>query len=465
MKIINIKTLVVLAVILPALSSCNIYKPYKTPEVKTDDLYRTDAAPADTTNMALMPWQELFTDPNLRELIDSALTNNFDYRTAIYKVEEANAAFAQGRAAFFPTLNLSPSGTLTEVQDQPHSESYNLSAVASWEIDIFGRLRSAKRAAKAALLQSIAYKRAVETQMVASVANGYYTLLSLDKQLAIYDQTIILWTETVSKMEAMMEAGSATLAAVEQSRANLYSAQAARQDILYNIRATENSLRLLVGLPAGSITRGTFEDQTLTSDLHIGVPSQLLANRPDVQQAESGVRYAFAKTNVARAAFYPKFTITATGGYANDATVSFSPRFFGNFVAGILQPIFNGGVNRANLRIAKAQQEEALLAFQKSLVGAGIEVSNILYNYSTTTEKLDARQKQVASLESAVYATNELFKLDTKTSYLEVLTAQQSLLNAQIGQIGDQLAQLQNVVNLYQALGGGWERPVEKEKK
>ena len=465
MKIINIKTLVVLAVILPALSSCNIYKPYKTPEVKTDDLYRTDAAPADTTNMALMPWQELFTDPNLRELIDSALTNNFDYRTAIYKVEEANAAFAQGRAAFFPTLNLSPSGTLTEVQDLPHSESYNLSAVASWEIDIFGRLRSAKRAAKAALLQSIAYKRAVETQMVASVANGYYTLLSLDKQLAIYDQTIILWTETVSKMEAMMEAGSATLAAVEQSRANLYSAQAARQDILYNIRATENSLRLLVGLPAGSITRGTFEDQTLTSDLHIGVPSQLLANRPDVQQAESGVRYAFAKTNVARAAFYPKFTITATGGYANDATVSFSPRFFGNFVAGILQPIFNGGVNRANLRIAKAQQEEALLAFQKSLVGAGIEVSNILYNYSTTTEKLDARQKQVASLESAVYATNKLFKLDTKTSYLEVLTAQQSLLNAQIGQIGDQLAQLQNVVNLYQALGGGWERPVEKEKK
>ena len=465
MKIINIKTLVVLAVILPALSSCNIYKPYKTPEVKTDDLYRTDAAPADTTNMALMPWQELFTDPNLRELIDSALTNNFDYRTAIYKVEEANAAFAQGRAAFFPTLNLSPSGTLTEVQDLPHSESYNLSAVASWEIDIFGRLRSAKRAAKAALLQSIAYKRAVETQMVASVANGYYTLLSLDKQLAIYDQTIILWTETVSKMEAMMEAGSATLAAVEQSRANLYSAQAARQDILYNIRATENSLRLLVGLPAGSITRGTFEDQTLTSDLHIGVPSQLLANRPDVQQAESGVRYAFAKTNVARAAFYPKFTITATGGYANDATVSFSPRFFGNFVAGILQPIFNGGVNRAKLRIAKAQQEEALLAFQKSLVGAGIEVSNILYNYSTTTEKLDARQKQVASLESAVYATNELFKLDTKTSYLEVLTAQQSLLNAQIGQIGDQLAQLQNVVNLYQALGGGWERPVEKEKK
>lgn len=465
MKIINIKTLVVLAVILPALSSCNIYKPYKTPEVKTDDLYRTDAAPADTTNMALMPWQELFTDPNLRELIDSALTNNFDYRTAIYKVEEANAAFAQGRAAFFPTLNLSPSGTLTEVQDLPHSESYNLSAVASWEIDIFGRLRSAKRAAKAALLQSIAYKRAVETQMVSSVANGYYTLLSLDKQLAIYDQTIILWTETVSKMEGMMEAGAATKAAVEQSRANLYSAQVARQDILYNIRATENSLRLLVGLPAGSIPRGTFEDQTLTSDLHIGVPSQLLANRPDVQQAESGVRYAFAKTNVARAAFYPKFTITATGGYANDATVSFSPRFFGNFVAGILQPIFNGGVNRANLRIAKAQQEEALLAFQKSLVGAGIEVSNILYNYSTTTEKLDARQKQVASLESAVEATNYLFELDTKTSYLEVLTAQQSLLNAQIGQIGDQLAQLQNVVNLYQALGGGWERPVEKEKK
>ena len=462
MKTIQIKITVVLALML-ALSSCNIYRPYKTPEMNTDDLYRTEA-PADTANMALRPWQELFTDQNLRNLIDSALVNNFDYQTAMYKVEEANAAFAQGKAAFFPTLNLSADGTLSKVEDAPHGEYYNFAAASSWELDIFGRLRSAKRAAKAALLQSIAYKRAVETQVIASVANGYYTLLSLDKQLRVYDETILLWTETVRTMEEMMEAGSTNLAAVTQSRANLYSAQAAREDILYNIRATENSLRLLIGRPAGEIVRGTFEDQQLTTDLQIGLPSQLLANRPDVQQAEAGVRAAFAKTNVARAAFYPRFTITANGGYANDASVSFAPgAFFANLVGGLVQPLSNAGTNRANLRIAKAQQEEALLAFEKSLINAGIEVSNLLYNYNTTAKKLEARAQQVEQLQTAVDASNELFIL-SNTTYLELLTAQQSLLSARISQIGDQLTQMENVVNLYQALGGGWERPVEEEK-
>ena len=462
MKTIHIKVFAVLALML-ALSSCNIYRPYKTPEMNTDDLYRTDV-PADSANMALRPWQELFTDQNLRNLIDSALVNNFDYQTAMYMVEEANAAFAQGKAAFFPTLNISADGTLSKVEDVPHGEYYNIAAAASWELDIFGRLRSAKRAAKAALLQSIAYKRAVETQVIASVANGYYTLLSLDKQLRVYDETILLWSETVRTMEDMMEAGSTNLAAVTQSRANLYSAQAAREDILYNIRVTENSLRLLIGQPAGEIVRGTFEDQQLTTDLQVGLPSQLLANRPDVQQAEAGVRAAFAKTNVARAAFYPRFTITANGGYANDGTVSFAPgAFFANLVGGLVQPLFNAGTNRANLRIAKAHQEEALLAFEKSLINAGIEVSNLLYNYNTTAQKLDARAQQVEQLQIAVDATNELFKLSS-TTYLEVLTAQQSLLSARISQIGDQLTQMENVVNLYQALGGGWERPVEEEK-
>ena len=198
MKTIHIKVFAVLALML-ALSSCNIYRPYKTPEMNTDDLYRTDV-PADSANMALRPWQELFTDQNLRNLIDSALVNNFDYQTAMYMVEEANAAFAQGKAAFFPTLNISADGTLSKVEDVPHGEYYNIAAAASWELDIFGRLRSAKRAAKAALLQSIAYKRAVETQVIASVANGYYTLLSLDKQLRVYDETILLWSETVRTM-------------------------------------------------------------------------------------------------------------------------------------------------------------------------------------------------------------------------------------------------------------------------
>ena len=462
MKIVNIKVIGVLAILL-ALSSCNIYKPYKTPEMKTDDLYRTEAS-ADTVNMATKPWQELFTDPYLRTLIDSALAHNFDYQTAMLKVEEANAAFAQGKAAFFPTLNLSGQGTLTEIEKMHHTEGYNFSATSSWEIDVFGRLRSAKRAAKGALIQSIAYKRAVETQVVSSVATGYYTLLSLDKQLRIYDETIKLWAETAQSMADMMQAGAATKAAVMQSQANLHSAKATRQDILYNIRAMENSLRLLIGKPAGPIDRGSFEDQQLTADLEIGIPSQLLANRPDVQQAEAGVRVAFAKTNMARAAFYPKFTITATGGYAKDASVNFTPSLFGNFVAGLMQPIFNAGANRANLRIAKAQQQESLIAFEKSLVSAGIEVSNILYNYNTSVDKLNSRGQQVKACQEAVEATSALLVYGGAT-YLEVITAQQSLLGAQVSQITDQLSQMENVVNLYHALGGGWERPVEKKKK
>lgn len=463
MKTIHIKIIAVLAAV-AMLSSCNIYRPYKTPEVKTDDLYRTDT-PADSLNMALRPWQELFTDPCLRQLIDSALAENFDYQTAMYKVEEANAAFSQGRAAFFPTLNLSAQGTIAKIEDVPHSEYYNFAASSSWEIDVFGRLRSAKRAAKAGLLQSIAYKRAVETQVVSAVANGYYTLLSLDKQLRIYDQTLVLWKQTVQMMEDMMEAGAVNKAAVVQARANLYSVQAARQNILYNIRASENSLRMLVGKPAGEIVRGRFEDQRLTADLQIGLPSQLLANRPDVQQAEAGVRAAFAKTNMARAAFYPRINITAAGGFANDSSVGLNPNaFFANLIGGLTQPIFNAGANRANLRIAKAQQQEALLAFKKALINAGTEVSNILYNYTTSIEKLQARENQVEQLQQAVEATNDLFRLSSSTTYLEVITAQQSLLSAQISQIGDQLAQMQNVVNLYHALGGGWERPVEKKK-
>ena len=264
-------------------------------------------------------------------------------------------------------------------------------------------------------------------------------------------------------MKALKETGGVNEAAVVQSQANYYSVKASIEDLRYNIRASENALRLLIGKPAGEITRGSFDDQKLDVDLQIGIPSQLLANRPDVQQAEAGVRYAFAKTNVARAAFYPKFTITATGGYANGVTVGNTPRFFGNFVGGLLQPIFNAGVNRANLRIAKAQQEEALLAFEKSLVTAGIEVSNTLYNYSTTASKLEARKQQVDALLKSSDYTNELL-IAGEATYLEVLTAQQSLLSAQLSYINDQLSQLNNVVNLYHALGGGWERPAEDKK-
>ncbi|MBO4961101.1 MAG: efflux transporter outer membrane subunit [Flavobacteriales bacterium] len=462
MKTYNIKysLIIVLSVIL--FSSCNIYKPYKTPEVKTDDLYRTTES-ADTTNIADIPWQEIFTDPHLRSLIDSALTNNFDYRTVMLKVKEAEATLARSTAAFFPSFNLAASEDIAKVQGLKHTEAYSFTGNASWTIDIFGGIQNARKGAKAALMQSVAYKRAVETQLVSGVAISYYTLLALDRQLEISLENEIIFKQTVKTMEGMFEIGTSR-AAIEQARASLYSLQASIEGIRKAIRETENAICLLTARPAGVIERGVFADQKLDFIMAIGVPSQLLSNRPDVMQAEAALRYSYAATNVARSAFYPKFTITGTGGYTNGAVVGYTPRWFADFVGGLTMPLLNMGANRANLRIAKAEQEVALLAFRKSLINAGIEVSNALYGYTTTGKKLEARKKQVASMKQAADDTNFAYTR-MGASYLEVLTAQQGYLAAQLDLVNDQLSQLTNVVNLYQSLGGGWERPIVEEKK
>ena len=312
-------------------------------------------------------------------------------------------------------------------------------------------------------MQSVAYKRAVETQVVSGVAIAYYTLLALDRQLEISLENEIIFKQTVKTMEGMFEIGTSR-AAIEQSRASLYSLQASIEELRKAIRETENALCLLTGRAAGVIERGVFEDQKIDFIMAIGVPSQLLSNRPDVMQAEAALRYSYAATNVARSAFYPKFTITGTGGYTNGAVVGYTPRWFADFVGGITMPLLNMGANRANLRIAKAQQEAALLAFRKSLINAGIEVSNALYAYTTIGKKLEAREKQVASMRQAADDVNFAYTRMGAT-YPEVLTSQQGLLGAQLDQVNDKLSQLTNIVKLYQSLGGGWERPVEEAKK
>ena len=461
MKTYNIKYSVIIALSVILFASCNIYKPYKTPDVKTDDLYRTTAS-EDTTNIANIPWQEIFTDTYLRSLIDSALTNNFDYRTVMLKVKEAEATVARNTAAFFPSFNLAASEDIAKVQSLKHTEAYSFTGNASWTIDIFGGLQNARKGAKAALMQTVAYKRAVETQVVSGVATAYYTLLALDRQLEISLENEIIFKQTVKTMEGMFEIGTSR-AAIEQSRASLYSLQASIEELRKAIRETENALCLLTGRPASVIERGVFADQKLDFIMAIGVPSQLLSNRPDVMQAEAALRYSYAATNIARSAFYPKFTITGTGGYTNGAVVGYTPRWFADFVGGLTMPLLNMGANRANLRIAKAQQEAALLAFRKSLINAGIEVSNALYAYTTIGKKLEAREKQVASMRQAAEDVNFAYTRMGAT-YLEVLTSQQGLLGAQLDQVNDRLAQLTNIVKLYQSLGGGWERPVEEAK-
>lgn len=442
-------------------SSCNIYKPFSSPEVDTQGLYRdpvsdSDTLVTDTTNMANLPWEKVFTDPQLQSLIRLGLERNSDLQTAILKVQEAEATLMSSRLAYAPSLGLSPQGGVSSFNKSAGSWNYTLPVVASWEIDLFGRLLNAKRAAKASLIQSEAYEQAVRTQVVASIANCYYTLLMLDKQLSITEETSVLWQKSVETMKAMKEAAMVNEAAVAQSEANRYMIAASIPDLKSRIRETENTLSLLLRQAPRKISRGTLDIQNLPTELNVGVPVQLLSNRPDVKTAEMALARTFYNANEARSAFYPQLSISGTFGWTNQAgnIITNPAKMIASAVGSLTQPLFYRGANIARLKIAKAQQAEALLGFEQSLLNAGAEVSDALDLYEAAREKLTQREKQIYSLEKAVEYTQQLLTLGTST-YLEVLTAQQSLLNAQISGISDQFQSMQAVVNLYHALGGG----------
>jgi outer membrane protein TolC len=335
--------------------------------------------------------------------------------------------------------------------------TYQFGISASWEADIWGQLSSAKRVAFANLLQTDAAKRAIQTQLIADIANNYYTLLALDKELEITNTAVQYRIKDVETMKALKEGAVVTGAAVVQSEANRYSAEVAIPDILRSIRETENALDLLLGRPSGPINRIKLDDELQTNNLQTGIPAQLLKNRPDVQQAEYNFRSAFENTNLARTYFYPQFTITASGGFSNLKLQDFFINsIFYNIAAGLTQPIFNQGINKARLKIAQAQQLEAMYNFQQTMLTAGGEVSNALYAYQTATDKDGARGRQIAALAKSVDYTQQLLRFSSATNYIDVLTSEQSLLAARLNGVNDRLQQLQAIVNLYRALGGGW---------
>ena len=443
------------------LSSCNVYKRYSRPDTDVQGLYRDpvsagDTLVSDTSNMGNLPWEKVFTDPHLQTLIRQGLEQNSDLQTALLKVKEAEAGLMSSRLAYLPSLGLSPQGTVSSFDKAAASQTYTLPAVASWEVDLFGKLTNAKRGAKAALLQSEAYRQAVQTQVISSIANSYYTLLMLDRQLAITEETTVLWRETVETMKAMKEAGMVNEAAVVQSEANSYMIAASIPDIKKSIREAENALCLLLKQAPQRVERGRLEDQSLPSLLNAGVPVQLLANRPDVKAAEMALAGTFYNTNQARSAFYPQISISGTLGWTNNSGMGIvNPgKMIATAVGSLTQPLFNRGALTARLRVAKAQQEEALVAFEQALLNAGSEVSNALVQYQTAKDKIVQREKQIISLEKSVEYTRELLTSSTAT-YLEVLTAEQSLLNAQLTGVSDEFQRVQAVVNLYRTLGGG----------
>lgn len=447
------------------LSSCHIYGNYERPEnLPTDSLYREPATEyavlaGDTVNFGNMPWQQVFTDPLLQELIQKALDNNTDMRTADLTVQQAEAGLMSSRLAFLPSITFSPQGTLSKIQHMELSKTYTLPVQASWQIDAFGSLRNSKKQAQMTLLQSKAAQQATRTSVIAAVANMYYTLQMLDEQIITTKETAVLWKKNVDAMEAMKEAGMTNEAAVSQTKANYYELLAMIPELEDNIRQTENALCVLLHEAPHPIARKAFSEEDFPQELSAGVPIQLLSNRPDVKAAEMQLAYCFYGVNAARSAFYPQITLTGSAGWSNSlgGIIANPAQFLASGVASLVQPLFMRGQLRANLKISKAQMETARLNFEQALLNAGEEVSNALSAYQAAQNQVKTRVLQVKELEKAVENTDYLFKLGNETTYLETLTAQESLLNAQLALISDKFDQVQSAITLYQALGGGRE--------
>ncbi len=448
-----------------SLQSCFVAKDYDQPEVVKEEAYRTDNIPQDSLNMANISWTEMFTDPVLQEYIEEGLQNNIDIRVALQQIIAAEAYLKQGKAGYLPTLE--GNATYTHQELSANSQfggffssvnQYQLSANLSWEADIWGKITSQKRAFEASYLQSIAAHQAVKTRLIASIASTYYQLLSLDEQIRITEETIQTRENSLEATRALKEAGNLTEVGVKQTEAQLYTAQAILIDLKNEEKLLENTFSILLGQAPMQIERTELDQQEITTELNIGVPVQLLRNRPDVITAEYELINAFELTNVARSNFYPSLTLTATGGLqALDAGDLFDPNsLFATIVGGLAQPILNGRRIRTEYEVSQAQQEQARLEFRKSILTASREVSDALYSYRAATEKIEVKQKEFDAYSLATDYSEELL-VNGLANYLEVLTARENALNSSLDLTNAKYNQLRAIVDLYEALGGGWQ--------
>jgi multidrug efflux system outer membrane protein len=456
----------VLFALILVVSSCVTTRYERPDDVKSADLYR-DNTSTDTTSMADLEWKKLFSDPILQDLIEKGLAQNLNLKQAVERINSSQAYLKQTKMAFLPSLQLDVTSTDAKqsgrainapagfIKLTTHTNRIQLGT--SWEADIWGKLRSAKRGAIAGMLQSDASKRAIQTQLIVDISNAYYNLLAFDKQLKITQETIEIRKKEVETLTALQESGKITSAEVLQSQANQYAAEVMVPELQNQIWQAENLLNYLLARGPENIARGTLDEQVIYTDLRLGVSSQLLKNRPDVQAAEYSFVVAFENTNVAKTYFYPSLTLTANGGFASFKIQDlFSQSIFYNIIGGLTQPIFNRGQNKARLRTAKADQQIAFYNYQDVILRSGMEVSNALFAYQNATERERIRKMQIESLTVAVENTQELISNRSGTNYTDVLSSEQNLIAAQMNGINDKLDQLQSVVNLYRALGGGW---------
>lgn len=446
------------------MSSCHIYKAYDRPEtIDASGIYRdpasaTDTLASDTANMGNLPWKEVFRDAKLQALIEEGLANNVDMQAAALRVQEAKVMLTAAKLSYLPTINFTPQGTLSSFDKSKPTQTYQLPVSASWEIDLFGKILNAKRGQKVAYEQSKYSEQAVRSQIICGIANTYYSLLMLDRQVEITTETAAIYKENVRVMEAMKIAGMTTEAAVAQMRAASHQVEASLMDLKRQVRETENSLAVLLARTPQTIDRSTLDAQVMPEELTAGVPMQLLENRPDVKMAEMTLASAYYTTNSARAAFYPGLNITGTAGWTNSAGMAvLNPgKLILNAVASLAQPIFNNGKLIANLKVSKAEEKIVQMNYQQTILEAGKEVSDALFLYDTQNKKLVEDRGQVEQLDKAVTYTKALFQSGDAT-YLEILTAQQNLLSAQLSEVSDNFQRMQAVINLYSALGGGRE--------
>lgn len=452
------KTILILMCAL-LLSSCHIYRNYQRPDgLPVDSIFREPVADTDTTSLGDLPWREMFRDPLLQNLIETGLEHNTDMQTALLRVDQARAQLQAARLSFLPSLTLSPQGSITRTDGNAAVKTYELPLQASWEIDLFGNLRNAKQATKATLLEQEAYQQAVRSELIATIANDYYTLLMLDEQIRISESTLQVWQEQVRTMELRMKVGEETENAVSQARASLSELEANHNDLLRQQRETENTLCTLLGMPCQSVTRGSLAEQTFPSLIQTGVPLRLLSRRPDVVQAEMSLASAYYSTNQSRAAFYPSLTLTGSAGWTNalGEVVTNPGGWILSAVASLAQPIFNRGKLISNLRVSKDEEQIALLNYKQTLLDAGREVSDALYAVNSIEITFDKHTRQCKDLERAVETSEALYRTGNAT-YLEMLTARQSLLSARLNLVQDAFTRCQSLVNLYNALGGGCE--------
>ncbi len=446
-----------------AFTGCkSLYGRYERPDINTRGLVRdavsaTDTlAVADTSSFGDMPWRTVFTDSQLQALIERGLVNNTDLLNAALNVKMAEAQLKAARLAFVPSFTFSPQGTISSWDGNKAMKTYQLPVAASWSIDLFGNLLSQKRSSQMALLGTRDYQLVVKTNVISSIANMYYTLLMLDRQLAIVTDMENLTKDTWELMKVQKDLGRVRSTGVQSAEANYYSVQTQRVDLQRQIRETENSLSLLLAQPVQTIARGKLEDQSFPTNLSIGIGLRMLNNRPDIHYAEMSLAQCFYNVETARSKFYPNLTISGSGTFTNSSGIGIvNPgKWLLSAVGSLVQPIFQHGQIVAGLKVAKAQYEQAYNKWKNAILSAGSEVSNALVVYNSAEEKSRLEAKRIATLKQNVEDTKQLLNQSNST-YLEVITAQQNLLNAELSKVADDFNKMQAVVNLYQALGGG----------